>query len=114
MPNLLIAEDQINLREIMKTVFEDTFKVKLAANGFEALEILKTWHPDLIITDFDMPGMTGLELIRKIYKTEIKIILCSASLTDEIRREALALGVEACLEKPFDLEEIRELVARFG
>lgn len=128
MPNLLIVEDQPYLRESIRIIFEETFSIKTAANGREALEILKTWQPDVMITDYAMPGMVGLDLIRIIREIEknivgaycstnlrnkqIKIILISACMTCEMREEAKRWAVAACLEKPFELEEIRNIVLR--
>ena len=116
MPRLLIVEDYPAQREILRLVFSDDYEVRTANDGFEAIEILEDWQPNLVITDYSMPGMTGLELVRKIEngKWRYPIILCSAHLTAEIEKAARALGVQACIAKPFDLEELKELVRRIS
>ncbi|MBN1594301.1 response regulator [candidate division FCPU426 bacterium] len=142
LPKLLIIEDQLSLLEVLCTAFEDDHEVRPASSGEEGLAIAHEFSPELVITDYAMPGINGLEVAKRLlynldngrvaltdYKrTEAvaeahadrqpmldappKFILISALLTQQIIAEAKALGISACLAKPFDLNELRGIIRR--
>jgi CheY-like chemotaxis protein len=94
-------------------------KLRTARGGVEALDRLENDVPppfDLIITDNNMPGMTGLDLVRRLRQEnfEGKIIVLSAHLTQENRQAYSDLGVDDMLPKPFDVGELRATVDRFA
>src|SRR5262245_36639092 len=68
---------------------------------------------DLLLLDYRMPGMTGLELLDRLRRsgTVIKCILLSAFLNDEVRRQAESLGVDRVLDKPVDVGQLRQALA---
>jgi two-component system, sensor histidine kinase and response regulator len=64
--NVLLVEDDDNLRDSISAVLGlHGHDVRAKANGLDALEIMQTWMPDLIVSDIDMPGMNGLELAER-------------------------------------------------
>lgn len=70
---LLLVEDDENLAYMEKSCFEDIiegYEVKTAVNGRQGLEEWKTFQPDVIVSDIDMPIMDGLEMVRKIREVE--------------------------------------------
>jgi CheY-like chemotaxis protein len=84
------------------------FEVHCAANGVEALDVLREHHPDLIISDVDMPEMDGYELLGRVRSDRqcrnIPLIFTSHRYTlDDVMR-ALDLGADGYLPKPFDFE----------
>jgi signal transduction histidine kinase len=86
-----------------------------ATDGIEALYLLRTEHPDLLITDIIMPRMDGYELVRKLRQDEsmaaTPVIFCSASYHErEVREMARSLGVRSTLSKPYDLKIVRATV----
>lgn len=94
------------------------YAVVEATNGVEALEALRdgTVRPDLIVTDVEMPVMNGITLVEQIRYLEngvagIPIITASGNADDDMRREALAVGSDTFLTKPFDLKELRDEIA---
>src|SRR5690606_20589722 len=113
---ILVAEDDAEARELlMLSLADGDYDLLQAADGIEALHLLRTEHPDLLITDIVMPRMDGYELVRKLRQDErmsaTPVIFCSASYHErEVREMARALGVSSTLSKPYDLEIVRETV----
>jgi signal transduction histidine kinase/CheY-like chemotaxis protein len=113
---ILVAEDDAEARELlMLSLADGDYDLLQAADGIEALHLLRTEHPDLLITDIVMPRMDGYELVRKLRQDEsmsgTPVIFCSASYHErEVREMARSLGVRSTLSKPYDLETVRETV----
>ncbi|MDI9459129.1 MAG: response regulator, partial [Bacillota bacterium] len=106
MCNLLIAEDEKYLREkVTKNVDWESYgyKVFAAADGEEALEIIKNEDIHILVTDIRMPGMDGLELTEraKALNEQIKAIIISGHAEFELAQSSIRLGVEDYLLKPF-------------
>ncbi|MEM9461106.1 MAG: response regulator [Myxococcota bacterium] len=89
--------------------------VEQAASGEEGLEQIVAAPPSLVLLDLDLPGMSGLELVEHLRAdprvSEIPIVAISASVMKEERRQALDAGCVWFLEKPFDIQELRRVVA---
>lgn len=113
---ILVAEDDAEARELLLLSLADgDYDLLQAADGIEALHLLRTEHPDLLITDIVMPRMDGYELVRKLRQDEsmsaTPVIFCSASYHErEVREMARSLGVSSTLSKPYDLAVVRETV----
>lgn len=92
-----------------------THVVEQAASGEEGLERILAAPPDLVLLDLDLPGMSGLSLAERLKADarvrEIPIVAISASVMKEERHQALAAGCVWFLEKPFDIQELRRVVA---
>ncbi|HEY0939366.1 MAG TPA: ATP-binding protein [Steroidobacter sp.] len=114
---ILVAEDDAEARELLiMSLADGDYDLLQAADGIEALHLLRTEHPDLLITDIVMPRMDGYELVRKLRQDEsmssTPVIFCSASYHErEVREMARTLGVRNTLSKPYDLEIVRETVS---
>jgi CheY-like chemotaxis protein len=104
----------LNLREIqlIADILAEEYRVLKAYNGKQALEIARTHRPTVIVSDVMMPKMTGLELIEALRDDpatrNIPVILLSAAIP-----RSLATKADAFLSKPFELEALEQLVARF-
>lgn len=115
MTTVLIADDEENLRLLLRTALEQPGCTILeAADGKTALEMALKTLPDLIILDWMMPGMTGIELARVLRADPMTrntpIILLTARGQDTDREQGLAVGVTAYLVKPFSPLEFIEKV----
>jgi len=112
MSRLLLIDDQLLLLEILQMALEGEHMVITARSGQEGLEIIEQLQIDLVLTDYSMPGMDGLEVLRQIQarKNPPRVILYSACLNEKIVSEAMALGAVACMPKPFDLDELRHRI----
>lgn len=106
---LLLVEDNPAVRAYMKELVESEYEVYLAQQGQEALEILKKYKIDIIITDLMMPVMDGFEFLKGVkekYELQnIPVLVVSARDTKEDRYKIMKLGVNNILTKPFDKNE---------
>ena len=114
---MLIIEDDGVLRDLLRLVFEyDGFTCAEAENGAVGLTMVDSQPFDIIILDNAMPVMSGLEFLKEFQhhpnKPNAPIIMLTGILNKETREKATALGAYAILVKPFDLGELRTLVAQ--
>ena len=113
---ILVAEDDPEARELLLLLLEGgEYSLLEAADGMEALDLLRSEQPDLLITDIVMPRMDGYELVRRLREDDrtshTSVIFCSASYHErEVREMARSLGVQSTLAKPFDLKTVRTTV----
>lgn len=107
--NILIVEDEIDLRDIIVEAIEEYVnEVFVAKNGIEGLEVFQGNNIDLIISDIHMAKMTGLRMSHEIRKFDpyIPIIFLTAYDTDENMLEAIKLKSRSILKKPFDKKQL--------
>ncbi|MCK5241044.1 response regulator transcription factor [bacterium] len=132
MPKLLIIEDQPNFLESLRLALEGPYyRVRCVEDAEQGMLYVLNWEPDVVIADYALPGMDGIELIKRINIAGVLpvaplegkgdkgnnkpgIILLSARMDEDLEQKALAAGADRCLAKPFDLAMlttmIRELI----
>jgi two-component system response regulator PilR (NtrC family) len=112
---ILVVDDEEDVRETLATVLENlNYQALLAADGEEALSIVKNQRVDVILSDLYMPGMNGIELLKRV-KTEKKNIIfmmITAHPTIETAVDAIKKGAYDYLTKPFHIEEVRIKLSR--
>lgn len=112
---ILITEDNPDMRNLLKTLIGRKYRVRTARNGREALERIAERKPDLILSDVMMPEMDGTELCRRVKgdpeTSTIPIVLVTSKAESEMKVEGLELGADDYVTKPF---HPRELLARVG
>ena len=116
MKRVLIVDDEPHVIRIMRLALENTgYQVDEAANGLQALEYLQDRHPDVMITDIDMPRMNGKDLCMKIKDSmpdrTFRIYVLTARAEDEHRVWSSSMGNLAFMEKPVS---VRRLVSILG
>jgi len=106
--NILVVDDEPQITRVLKTTLSSQgYGVRSASDGEEALDEMKTWAPDLIITDLRMPRMDGLELCRRVRKdSRIPIIVLSVKGEEATKVEALDAGADDYITKPFSVNEL--------
>ncbi len=107
--NVLIVDDDIGISETMKDIFEDfNIDVDVANDGYQAIELIGEKFYDLAFLDIKMPGIDGVETLKRVRNIRpfIKIVMMTAYSVEELIKEALDLGVDGILYKPFDIEKI--------
>ncbi len=115
MNGLLVVDDEEGVRRSLKRVLEkDGYRIALAENGREALDIIRNDEQEIetVICDYRMPGMDGLETLREIGRmnTEITRIVLTAYATMANAIEAVNAGIDGFLTKPFKNDELRAKV----
>ncbi len=107
---LLVIEDNHDVRVYLKAILLPYYKVQTAANGEEGLSRCIELIPDLVITDIMMPKMDGFELIEKLQThdltTHIPIIALTAKNTDEAKLKTIQRGADAFILKPFESSQL--------
>jgi PAS domain S-box-containing protein len=109
LPVVLVAEDNPDMMHMIRETLRGHYEVIAAANGKDALELARTRHPDLILSDMMMPVMSGDELLVQLKQSgmgNVPVILLSARADDKLRVRMLRQGVADYLVKPFSAEEM--------
>lgn len=108
MKKILVVDDEENIRFLYQEELEEEgYTVDVAAHGQEALEKVNTFKPDLVTLDIRMPGMDGVETLRKIreVRRNLPVILCSAY--GEYKQDLSTWASDAYVIKTSDLTELK-------
>lgn len=114
MAKILVVDDSSYARLLIKKILESAdHEVYQASSGMDALEQLSRYQPDLVTMDLLMPGMEGLELLRNIKQINPsqRVIVITADIQDETRRELIAAGADAFINKPVEPEAFLKVVS---
>ena len=107
--NILVVEDDKNLRKLVTTYLQrNKYNTYEATNGEEALNVLDQSYIDLIVSDIMMPKMDGYELIKSLReaKYDVPILIITAKSEIEDKKEGFLLGADDYMVKPIDIEEM--------
>ncbi len=117
---VLIVDDDPQIRKILERLLQGAeYDLQLAEDGKSALSAIASFHPQLVILDIMMPGMSGIEVCRQI-RTEfpdeaIQILMLSAKDSQSDRRQALEFGADDYVTKPFHIASLaRKIEYIFG
>ncbi|HWE38529.1 MAG TPA: ATP-binding protein [Isosphaeraceae bacterium] len=115
-PILIVEDDQISRQALARLLGRAGHTVVTAANGAEALELLDSTRPSLALLDLMLPGMDGLELLRRIRErpglASMPVVVLSGDVSDERLEHADTLGIAGILSKPIELERLLATLAR--
>ena len=114
---ILVVDDNSSVREIIAAMLACIFQkaeIFQAEDGIYGLEVLPLRNFDLVITDFEMPRINGLELTKKIRDQypDMKIIFSSGFDDQELAENALQAGADIFLQKPISLDTLKEVIPR--
>ncbi|MFW5878803.1 MAG: response regulator [Myxococcota bacterium] len=116
---VLVVEDSAAMRGLVSATVEEVEGVEVVETegGYAALKVLPRERFDLIITDINMPDINGLELVRFVRQSpvhkEVPLIIISTESTERDRERGMKLGASAYLTKPFEPQDLLELVRRY-
>jgi len=107
---ILIVEDNSDLRSLLNSIISNQYNTITAENGKEAINQIKKFHPDFVLTDIMMPEMDGFQLCKILKSTDeynhIPVVMLTAKSDIESRKKAIQLGAEGYINKPFDNAEV--------
>ncbi|MDR4221301.1 response regulator [Priestia megaterium] len=113
---ILIVDDQYGIRILLTEVLQkEGYTTFQAANGFQAIDITKEQAPDFVLLDMKIPGMDGIEILKRLKQHDetIKVIIMTAYGELDMIQEAKDLGALTHFAKPFDIDEIRKVVREY-
>jgi CheY-like chemotaxis protein len=118
MHRVLVIDDQSSVRAAFRLSLEHLgFCVEEAQNGAEGLQKARVTTPDLILCDFDMPVMDGLQTVEHVRKDpvlgQVPLIIISGMVAAADQRRLKNAGANAILQKPFALDDLNNLVLRY-
>lgn len=105
---VLVVDDESQITRVLRhSLSAHRYDVRTAADGMSALDTFRDWHPDLIITDLQMPEMDGIELCREVRKSsKLPIIVLSVKGEERTKVAALDAGADDYVLKPFGIDEL--------
>ncbi len=118
--SLLIVDDSLTMRAVIKKVVQmsgfEADKYLEAGSGADAIKIMAQEKVDLVLSDINMPEMTGIQMLEKVkadpQTSAIPIVMISTEGSEERINEAMEHGASGYLKKPFQPEEIRTLLEK--
>ena len=112
----VIADDEAFIRQVLMKMLErlGVEVVGVGENGRQALELYSQHQPDIVILDIAMPEMDGLETLRQLLARdpEARVLMCTSFSSKQYVVEAVKIGAKGYLNKPFDLDKIREKISK--
>lgn len=115
---ILLVEDQAEYRDLMRAVFEGAGAVVAEAeNAQEALSVIDTVRPTVIVSDIGLPGMSGYDLMRAVrsmansFGAHAYAVAVTSHMQPEDRAAAMEAGFDAHVPKPFDSDQLLDVVA---
>lgn len=113
MKRILVVDDEENIRELYREEFvEEGYDVALARDGAEALSRLASYRPDLITLDVKMPGIDGIEVLRRIREKNRSVPVLLLTAFGEFRQDFNTWASDAYIVKSADLTELKATVRR--
>ncbi len=113
---ILVIDDELSIRLLLENFLSEEYDIVSKCDGLEALEWLEGNLPDLIICDIQMPNMDGYEYLKLVrqrgYTKHTPVIMLSGTETSKERVKCYKLGAQDYLTKPFNPEELEELIRK--
>lgn len=111
-PTILVVDDDSSIRWVLARALNNAeFKVISCDNGAEGLELVRTHSPNIVITDIQMAGMSGLELLEKLNQSNpnLPVIMITAYADTDIGSQTHELGAFDYLPKPFNINQVIDI-----
>ncbi len=114
LPRVLVIDDELGPRESLRVLLKPNYQVHTANSVEAGLRLLREKKPDAIVSDIRMPGTNGIDGLRRIREIDphVAVIMLTGFGALETAQEALRLGANDYLSKPFDAREMREVISR--
>lgn len=114
MKKILLVDDEDNIRFVYsEELKEEGYEIISAANGIDALELFKQDRPDLVILDIQMPGLNGIEVLRRMKTLDASVPVILSSAYPEFKQDLGAWASEEYIVKSSDIQQLKDAVQRF-
>ena len=116
-PSVLVVEDEDNIAMALEfLMMREGYVHARVAHGSEALSRIRTMHPNLVLLDVMLPGVSGYEICQDVRLdpklADVKILMMTARGSSTEKRKSMAIGADGFITKPFELKELREELRR--
>jgi two-component system response regulator HydG len=111
---LLIVDDDVAHRTMLRILLDWQYEISEADDGSMAIEEVRERHFDMILMDIRMPGVSGIEALDQIrsLKPDVPVVMMTAYFSVEIAAQVRKRGASDCLGKPFDFDELKQIIER--
>lgn len=110
---ILVVDDDQGILDSFDVLLGEQYHLLKAKNGFEALHILENDPPQLMFLDIKMPGLNGIDILKKLKKDQrVDVVVITASSQEGIEEEVRSLGVIDYLKKPLDIFEVERITSQ--
>jgi two-component system response regulator (stage 0 sporulation protein F) len=111
---ILVVDDDQGILDSFEVLLGDRYDLIKADNGYEALRIIESDPPQLMFLDIKMPGLNGLDLLKRLRKNQkqVEVVIITAICQEGIEEEAKSFGAIDYLEKPFDIFEVERIASQ--
>ena len=111
---IVVVDDDLGILESFDAMLGDDYSLVTLNNGFAAIEYVKSHKPRLVFLDIKMPGMNGMDVLKKLRqdKVEVAVVMVTATTQSHYENEAEELGITAYLRKPFEIDEVEDITRR--
>jgi two-component system response regulator HydG len=112
--SLLIVDDDIAHRTMLRILLDWQYEISEADDGSTAIEEVSKRHFDMLLMDIRMPGVSGIEALDQIrsLKPDVPVVMMTAYFSVEIAAQVRKRGASDCLGKPFDFDELKQIIER--
>jgi len=111
---ILVVDDDQGILDSFEVLLGDRYDLVMADNGYEALRIIETKPPRLVFLDIKMPGLDGMDVLKRIRKErkEVDVVIITATRREETEKEAKSLGAVHFLIKPLNIGEVERITSQ--
>jgi DNA-binding NtrC family response regulator len=111
---ILVVDDDQGILDSFEVLLGDRYDLVMAGNGYEALRILESDPPKLMFLDIKMPGINGIDVLKKLHedKKGVDVVVITATDQEKTEEEARSLGVIDYLKKPIDIFEVERITSQ--
>lgn len=111
---IMVVDDDQGILESFDAMLGDDYPLVTLDNGFEAIEYIKSHKPKLIFLDIKMPGMNGIEVLKRLRQSKVDaaVVIVTATTKAHYEEEAAELGITDYLRKPFEVDDVEDITRR--
>jgi len=112
--SILVVDDDQGILDSFEVLLGDRFDLIIADNGYDALRIIETTPPGLVFLDIKMPGLDGIDVLKRLRKDQkkVEVVIITATHREETEKEAKSLGAIDFLMKPLNIIEVERIASQ--